>query len=94
MKDEPLIQNDLKKISAALQSISASVSIEDFMLNKSLILPVAVNRRKKVSMLYRVFFNASNASYARCFTDKEEAEKFYNGLLHADCYTNVVFQEG
>lgn len=28
-------------------------------------------------MLYRVFFNASNASYARCFTNKEEAEKFY-----------------
>ena len=28
-------------------------------------------------MLYRVFFNASNASYARCFTDKEEAEHFY-----------------
>lgn len=45
-------------------------------------------------MLYRVFFNASNASYARCFTDKEEAEKFYNGLLHADCYTNVAFQVG
>ena len=44
-------------------------------------------------MLYRVFFNASNASYARCFTDKEEAEKFYNNLLHAGYYTNVVFQE-
>ena len=44
--------------------------------------------------LYRVFFNASNASYARCFTDKEEAERFYNGLLHADCCTNVALQEG
>ena len=77
-----------------MQNISEFHSTEDYTLNKSLILPVAVNRRKKVSMLYRVFFNASNASYARCFTDKEEAEKFYNGLLHADCYTNVVFQEG
>ena len=45
-------------------------------------------------MLYRVFINASNASYARCFTNKEEAEKFYNNLLHADCYTNVALQEG
>nr|WP_296045746.1 hypothetical protein [uncultured Blautia sp.] len=45
-------------------------------------------------MLYRVFFNASNASYARCFTDKEEAERFYNSLLGAGFYTNVAFQEG
>ena len=44
--------------------------------------------------LYRVFFNASNASYARCFTNKEEAERFYNGLVNSGCYTNVVFQEG
>ena len=44
-------------------------------------------------MLYRVFFNASNASYARCFTDKEEAERFYKSLL-GGFYTNVVFQEG
>ena len=67
---------------------------EDYTFNKSLILPVAVNRRKDKTMLYRVFFNASNASYARCFTDKKEAEHFYNDLLHAGCYRNVAFQEG
>ena len=47
-----------------------------------------------MKMLYRVFFNASNASYARCFTDKEEAEHFYNGLINSGCYRNVAFQEG
>ena len=45
-------------------------------------------------MLYRVFFNTSGASYARCFTDKKEAEKFYNGIKNSCCYTNVQFQIG
>lgn len=45
-------------------------------------------------MLYRVHFNTYGASYSRCFTDKEEAEKFYNSILHATCYSNVTFQIG
>ena len=45
-------------------------------------------------MLYRVSFNASNASYSRCFTDRSEAEKFYNDLLRDGIYRNVSFQEG
>ena len=45
-------------------------------------------------MLYRVSFNASNASYSRCFTDRSKAEKFYNDLLHSGIYRNISFQEG
>lgn len=45
-------------------------------------------------MLYRVHFNTYGASYSRCFTDKEEAEKFYNSILHATYYSNVKFQIG
>ena len=45
-------------------------------------------------MLYRVSFNASNASYSRCFTDRSEAEKFYNDLLRDGIYRNVSFQVG
>ena len=45
-------------------------------------------------MLYRISFNASNASYSRCFTDRSEAEKFYNDLLHSGIYRNISFQEG
>lgn len=45
-------------------------------------------------MLYRVHFNTCGANYSRCFTDKEEAEKFYNSILHAACYSNVTFQIG
>ena len=44
-------------------------------------------------MLYRVFFNTSGASYARCFTDKKEAEKFYNGIKNSCYYKNVEFQD-
>ena len=31
-------------------------------------------------MLYRVSFNTYGASYTRCFTDKQDAEKFYNSI--------------
>lgn len=43
------------------QSTREFPSTEDYTFNKSLILPVAVNRRKDKTMLYRVFFNVSNA---------------------------------
>ena len=46
-----LIQKDLKRISDHLQSIRESASTEDYMLNKELILPVEVNRRKDNTML-------------------------------------------
>lgn len=45
-------------------------------------------------MLYRVSFNTYGASYTRCFTDKQEAEKFYNSIKDSCCYNNVNFQEG
>lgn len=45
-------------------------------------------------MLYRVSFNTYGAFYTRCFTDKQEAEKFYNSIKDSYCYNNVSFQEG
>lgn len=45
-------------------------------------------------MLYRVSFNTYGASYTRCFTDKQEAEKFYNSIKDSCSYNNVNFQEG
>lgn len=47
-----------------------------------------------IDMLYRVSFNTYGASYTRCFTDKQEAEKFYNSIKDSCCYNNVNFQEG
>lgn len=44
-------------------------------------------------MLYRVNFYGSYAYYSNCFTDKAEAEKFYNMLLR-EGYKKVQFQEG
>lgn len=45
-------------------------------------------------MLYRVFFTAYAAEYGRCFSDRTEAEKFYNSLLKSSSYSNVTFQIG
>ena len=45
-------------------------------------------------MLYRVFFFTYASEYSQCFSNKEEAEKFYNGLLKSKCYNNVKFQIG
>lgn len=45
-------------------------------------------------MLYRVFFTTSGSEYGRCFTDKEEAEQFYNSIKDSRCYSNVTFQIG
>lgn len=45
-------------------------------------------------MLYRIFFKASAAEYGRCFSDRAEAEKFYNSILHSKSYSNVRFQIG
>lgn len=44
--------------------------------------------------LYRVHFNSYGASYSRCFTDKAEAERFYNDIKNSSCYSNVTFQIG
>ncbi|MDY5664163.1 MAG: hypothetical protein SPF46_06855 [Blautia sp.] len=44
--------------------------------------------------LYRVFFSTPGAEYGRCFTDKEEAEKFYNSIKNSSYYHNVTFQIG
>lgn len=45
-------------------------------------------------MLYRVFFTAYAAEYGRCFSDRTEAEMFYNNILHSKSYSNVRFQIG
>ena len=45
-------------------------------------------------MLYRVFFSTRGAEYGRCFTDKQEAEHFYNSIKNSGCYSNVKFQIG
>lgn len=45
-------------------------------------------------MLYRVFFTAQSTEYGRCFTDRTEAEKFYDSLLKSSSYSNVTFQIG
>ena len=45
-------------------------------------------------MLYRVFYSTNASEYGRCFSDKQEAEKFYNGLLKSNCYRNVKLQIG
>lgn len=47
-----------------------------------------------IDMLYRVSFNTYGASYTRCFTEKQEAEKFYNNIKDSCSYNNVSFQEG
>ena len=45
-------------------------------------------------MLYRVFFSTNGAEYGNCFTDKEEAERFYNSIKDCSYYKNVKFQIG
>lgn len=45
-------------------------------------------------MLFRVFFSSNGAEYGRCFTDRTEAENFYNGLVRSGCYRNLKFQIG
>lgn len=54
----------------------------------------AIFKKEERAMLYRVHFNTYGASYSNCFTDKEEAEKFYNSIKNSCCYTNVTFQIG
>lgn len=44
--------------------------------------------------MYRVFFTTGSAEYGRCFSNKAEAEKFYNRLLKSSSYCNVKFQIG
>ena len=45
-------------------------------------------------MLYRVFFSTNGAEYGTCFTDREEAERFYNSIKDCSYYKNVKFQIG
>ena len=56
--------------------------------------PEVVKKEEDKQMLYRVFFTTNGAEYGNCFTDKEEAERFYNSIKDCSYYKNVKFQIG
>lgn len=80
-----------KNLLAALDEIFQS---DDEMTDEQFDELEAIFRNEEITMLFRVHFNSYGASYSRCFTDKEEAERFYNSLCNSCCYTNVTFQIG
>lgn len=54
----------------------------------------AIFSKDMQAMLYRVFFSTNGAEYGNCFTDREEAERFYNSIKDCSYYKNVKFQIG
>lgn len=71
-------------------TINRALSCERF----GALAPEVVKQEEDKTMLYRVFFSTSGAEYGRCFTDKQEAEHFYNSIKNSGCYSNVKFQIG
>lgn len=80
-----------KSLLAALNEIFQS---DDEMTEEQFDELESIFRNDEITMLYRVHFNSYGASYSNCFTDKEEAERFYNRIRNSCCYTNVIFQIG
>ena len=95
MREERLTEKLLKQISEALQNMTESASTEDYMSNRLGRNPLPINKKERTRiMLYRVFYSTNASEYGRCFTDRREAERFYNGLLKSKCYRNVKLQIG